>query len=66
MIMAPKDTDMAKRYLRQTHENPLFLDDDELDALRSLLVSILMKDSNLDKEEIYSYTFGGGRKILWH
>lgn len=57
---------MANRFVRQAHEEPLFLDDDELDALRALLVSILMKDMNLDKEEIYTYTFGGGRRILWH
>lgn len=57
---------MANRFAKQTHEEPLFLDDEELDAIRALLVSILMKDTQLDKEEIYAYTFGSGRKILWH
>ncbi len=57
---------MANRFARQTHEEQLYLDDEELDSIRALLVSILMKDTQLDKEDIYTYTFGGGRKILWH
>ncbi len=57
---------MANRFERQTQEEQLYLDDEELDSIRALLVSILIKDTQLDKEDIYTYTFGGGRKILWH
>jgi hypothetical protein len=42
------------------------LEEDELDALRSLLVYILMRKSSYEQEDIYSLVFGGGRKILWN
>ncbi|HWR59290.1 MAG TPA: hypothetical protein VN328_10415 [Thermodesulfovibrionales bacterium] len=57
---------MANRFVRQSQEDPLYLEEDELDAIRALLVTILMKDTNLDKEEIFTYIFGSGRKILWN
>ncbi len=57
---------MANRFARQIHEEPFYLEDEELDTIKAMLVSILMKDTQLDKEDIYTYTFGGGRKILWH
>jgi hypothetical protein len=40
--------------------------DEELDTLKSLLVYILMRKSSFEKEDIYSYIFGGGRKIVWN
>ena len=59
---------MAKRFIKQSEEKgeSLFLDDEELDAIRSLLIYILMKDTHLEKEEIYTYIFGEGKRILWH
>ena len=57
---------MANKSVRQSIEERLHLEDDELDAIRSLLVSILMKDTRLDREEIYAYIFGEGKRILWH
>ncbi len=42
------------------------VDDDELDTLKSLLVYILIKKSAFEKEDIYSFIFGGGRKITWN
>jgi hypothetical protein len=62
----PDVADMANRFVRGSHEGPLFLDEDELDAIKALLASILMKDTHLDKEDIYTYIFGDGKRILWH
>ena len=41
------------------------MDDTELDVLKSLLVYILIRKSSLEKEDIYSLVFGGGRRITW-
>ena len=58
---------MANRFIKQTEEEDApYLDDEELDAIRSLLIYILMKNTHLEKEEIYTYIFGEGRRILWH
>ncbi|HXX80272.1 MAG TPA: hypothetical protein VEI46_01895 [Thermodesulfovibrionales bacterium] len=59
---------MANRFIKQSEEKDesLYLDEEELDAIRSLLIYILMKNTRLDKEEIYTYIFGEGKKILWH
>lgn len=40
--------------------------DDELDILKSLLVYILIRKSTFEKEDIYSFIFGGGRRIVWN
>ncbi len=42
------------------------VNDDELDILKSLLVYILIRKSAFEKEDIYSFVFGGGRKITWN
>lgn len=59
---------MANRFIKQSEEKDesLYLDDEELDAIRSLLIYILMKNTRLDNDEIYTYIFGGGKRILWH
>ena len=41
------------------------LDETELDILKSLLVYVLMRKSSIEKEDIYSLVFGGGRRIIW-
>lgn len=41
------------------------MDEIELDVLKSLLVFILMRKSGMEKEDIYSFVFGGGRRIIW-
>ncbi len=41
------------------------MDEIELDILKSLLVYILMRKSGMEKEDIYSFVFGGGRRIIW-
>lgn len=59
---------MANRFIKQSEEKDesLYLDDEELDAIRSLLIYILMKNTRLDNDEIYTYIFGEGKRILWH
>ncbi len=42
------------------------VDEVELDILRALLVYILIRDSSYEKEDIFSFIFGGGRRILWN
>lgn len=41
------------------------MDETELDILKSLLVYILMRKSGMEKEDIYSFVFGSGRRIIW-
>lgn len=42
------------------------LDDDSLDILKALLVYILLRDSAYEAEDIYSFVFGGGKRIIWN
>ena len=42
------------------------LDEIELDILKALLVYILIRDSSYEKEDIFSFVFGNGRRILWN
>lgn len=57
---------MAHRFMNQAENEKLHLDDEELDAIKMLLVSILMKNTPLDRDEIYAYIFGEGKKIIWN
>ncbi len=57
---------MANRYMKQTSDGWGNLDDEELDAVRTLLVSLLMSNTPLDRDEIYSYIFGEGKRIVWN
>jgi len=52
--------------MNQAENEKLHLDDEELDAIKMLLVSILMKNTPLDRDEIYAYIFGEGKKIIWN
>jgi hypothetical protein len=42
------------------------VDEIELDILRALLVYILIRDSSYEQEDIFSFIFGNGRRILWN
>ncbi len=42
------------------------VDEIELDILKALLVYILIRDSSYEKEDIFSFVFGKGRRILWN
>lgn len=47
-------------------EGTAYVDDSELDTIRALLAYILMKDTDLETEEIYAFIFGKGRQITWN
>ncbi|MBA4349477.1 MAG: hypothetical protein C0415_05755 [Thermodesulfovibrio sp.] len=47
-------------------ENSKLVDEAELDIIRALLIYILIKDSELDIEDIYAFIFGNGRQIIWN
>ncbi len=57
---------MANRFSKQSQNELLHLDDEELDVIKTLLVYMLMKNTPLDRDEIYSYIFGEGKKIIWN
>lgn len=57
---------MANRFSKQSQNELAHLDDEELDAIKTLLVYMLMKNTPLDRDEIYSYIFGEGKKIIWN
>jgi hypothetical protein len=57
---------MAKRFLNESVNDLLYLDEDELDTVKAFLAYTLMKNTPLDKEDIYTYIFGEGKKILWN
>ncbi len=42
------------------------IDELELDTVRLLLAYILIKDTDLDIEHIYSFVFSRGRHIIWN
>ena len=42
------------------------LQGEELDRLREVLVYILMKDTDIDVDEVYSLVFQNGASITWH
>ena len=49
-----------------TLELTKYIDETELDTIRALLSYILMKDTDLETEEVYAFVFGGGRQITWN
>ncbi len=42
------------------------LQGEELDRLREVLVYILMKDTDINIDEVYSLVFQNGASITWH
>ena len=57
---------MAERFSAALRREFLYLEEEELDEIKALLVYILMKDSPLDREDIYTSIFGEGKRITWH
>lgn len=49
-----------------TMEMSQYIDDAELDTIKALLSYILMKETEMDTEEIYAFVFGKGRQITWN
>ncbi|HYA26536.1 MAG TPA: hypothetical protein VEE82_00925 [Thermodesulfovibrionales bacterium] len=42
------------------------LDDEDLDAFKAFFVSFLMENTFLHRDDIYSYLFGEGKRIIWN
>ena len=59
---------MAKRFISKSEEEREAVRSlkEELDIIRSFLVYTLMEKASLDGEDIYSYLYGNGKKILWN
>jgi hypothetical protein len=57
---------MANRFTHEAWNEPLRQNDAELDDIKALLVSLLIKNTSLDRDEIYSYVFGDGKQIIWN
>ena len=57
---------MGKKFMRQSRDEWGHLDEEELDAVKTLLVSLLMNNTPLDRDEIYAYIFGEGKRIIWN
>ncbi|GBD99940.1 hypothetical protein BMS3Abin07_01987 [bacterium BMS3Abin07] len=47
-------------------ERTSLMSDEEADALKSLLIYLLMRNTDLDHDDIYAMVFGSGRTILWN
>ncbi|GER92429.1 hypothetical protein A45J_0145 [hot springs metagenome] len=56
---------MVKEEL-MTMELSRYIDDAELDTIKALLSYILMKETEMDIEDIYAFVFGKGRQITWN
>jgi len=42
------------------------IDETELDNIKALLAYVLLKETELDVEDIYNFTFGMGKQIIWN
>ncbi len=47
-------------------EKSSLIGEEEADAVRSVLVFLFARETDLDLEEIYALVFGGGKKLVWH
>ncbi|MEK6672316.1 MAG: hypothetical protein AABY42_02435 [Nitrospirota bacterium] len=56
---------MARRFGPESKNDLFYLEEEELDAMKTLLAYLLMENTPLDKDDIYTYIFGEGKKILW-
>ncbi len=57
---------MATGYTEKENSFMEQLQGEELDRLREVLVYILMKDTDVDVDEVYSLVFQNGASITWH
>lgn len=48
------------------HEESHLIDEAELDTIRVLLAYILMRDSDIEIDEIYAFVFSRGKQIVWN
>jgi len=47
-------------------EGTELIDTEEIDMIRALLVYLLMKETDLHEEDIYSFIFSKGKQIIWN
>jgi len=47
-------------------ENMGLLDREEIDALKSILVAIFIRNAGIEPDLVYSLIFAQGKKITWH
>lgn len=57
---------MGRRYTEETANIADYMDDEELDAIRAVFAYILLKNTDMDKEMVYSLVFENGGRITWH
>ncbi|MBF0539157.1 MAG: hypothetical protein HQL03_12990 [Nitrospirae bacterium] len=42
------------------------LSEEDIDTLKAFLSYVVVKDTYMDSEDIYTIIFGKGKRILWH
>ncbi|WP_353684763.1 hypothetical protein V4D30_02935 [Thermodesulfovibrio sp. 3907-1M] len=47
-------------------EGSELLDREEIDMIRALLAYLLMKETDLHEDDIYSFIFSKGKQIVWN
>lgn len=57
---------MAERYLHISPNILEYLDEEEMDSVRAVFAYILMANTDLDRDIIYSLVFKEGENIIWH
>ncbi len=57
---------MANRINNEPQDILGHLDDEDLDAIKAFFVSFLMENTFLHRDDIYSYLFGEGKRIIWN
>lgn len=50
----------------RTIESMNLLNEEETDALKSILVYLFMNNTEIDPEDIYAMIFSANRRIIWH
>jgi hypothetical protein len=43
-----------------------YLEEDEVDNIKALLAYMLLENTGLDDDRVYSLVFHSGKKITWH
>ncbi|MCS7163891.1 MAG: hypothetical protein NZ845_02700 [Thermodesulfovibrio sp.] len=59
------DLNQIKEELNFIEGNQI-LDLEEIDMIRALLVYLLMKETELHEDDIYSFIFSKGKQIIWN
>lgn len=57
---------MASRYFDDKNDIYRFFDEEEVDDVKAVMAMMLMENTRLEDDIIYSLVFGGGQNIIWH